>query len=72
MKSGHCPKCESAEVHVVSTMRNHVVVPLGVLSMVSSPTNLYVCVDCGYVEVYVEDPADLPRIAEKWPKLSHD
>ena len=70
MKSGQCPKCESAEVHVVSSVRNTFVVPLGVLSMVGSATSLYICAHCGFVEIYVQDPSDLPKIAEKWPKLA--
>ena len=70
MRSGHCPKCESADVHVVSTIRNQIVVPLGLLSVGGSATDLYVCVRCGYVEIYVQDEADLPQIAEKWPKVA--
>jgi len=69
MKNGHCPKCDSNNVHVVNSMRNQIVVPLGILSMVGSATSLYVCVQCGYLELYVQDPTDLPKIAETWPKL---
>jgi predicted nucleic-acid-binding Zn-ribbon protein len=68
MKYGQCPKCESEEVHVVSTIRNDIIIPLGVFS-VGSATNLYVCVECGYIEIYVQDKTDLPKIAERWPRL---
>ncbi len=70
MRNGQCPKCESVEVHVASTIRNEFVVPLGVSSLVGSATNLYVCVRCGYVEIYIQDAADLPKIAAKWPKVA--
>ena len=70
MRTGQCPKCESSNVHVVSTIRNKFVVPLGAWSVAGSATNLYVCVGCGYVEIYVQDAADLPKIAEKWPKAA--
>ena len=70
MKSGRCPKCESREVHSVATIRNEFVVPLGIMSLVGSATKLYVCVRCGYVEIYILDSADLPKIAAKWPRVT--
>jgi predicted nucleic-acid-binding Zn-ribbon protein len=70
MKSGRCTKCHSNNVHVVNSLRNHVVVPLSLLSMVGSATSLYVCVDCGYLEIYVQDLTDLQKIGETWPKVS--
>jgi predicted nucleic-acid-binding Zn-ribbon protein len=70
MKSGQCPKCESQEVHSVATIRNDFVVPLGIMSVVGSATKLYVCVRCGYVEIYVLDNTDLPKIAAKWPRVT--
>lgn len=69
MRSGQCPKCGFWEVHSVATIRNGLVVPLGILSMVGSATKLYVCVRCGYVEVYILDSTDLPKIAAKWPRV---
>ena len=69
MKSGKCPKCESQEVHIVSSLRTDLAIPLSLLSG-SAPINLYVCVRCGYVEIYVHDMTDLPEIAAKWPKVT--
>lgn len=69
MKNGRCPKCESQEVHSVATIRNDFGVPLGIMS-VGSATKLYVCVQCGYVEIYILDSTDLPKIAAKWPKVA--
>ena len=70
MKSGRCPKCESQAVHSVATIRNQFVVPLGIMSVVGSATKLYICVQCGYVEIYILDGADLPKIAAKWPGVA--
>ena len=69
MKSGKCPKCESQEVHIVSSLRTNLVIPLGLLADVAH-INLYVCAQCGYVEIYAHDIADLPEIAAKWPKVT--
>jgi hypothetical protein len=29
----------------------------------------YVCANCGYVEIYIEEATKLREIAEKWPKV---
>jgi predicted nucleic-acid-binding Zn-ribbon protein len=70
MTNGQCGKCESSEVHVVASIRNEFVVPLGFWSATGSATNLYICVNCGYVEIYVQDKSDLAKIANKWPKVA--
>lgn len=68
MKDGLCPKCHAREVHLVDGSRTGVSVALGTWSA-GAFTSFYVCVRCGYLEIYVEDPADLPKIAEKWMKV---
>ena len=70
MKSGWCPKCEVQEVHAVATIGNDLIVPLKGFMSVGSATKLYVCVQCGYVEIYVMEGADLPKIAAQWPKVA--
>jgi len=67
MKDGTCPKCGAKEVHMVDGNRTSIEIPLGWAS--KTFVNLYVCVKCGYVESYVEDMADLPKIAERWRKI---
>lgn len=71
MKSGKCPKCNSDKVY--SGMKVFPKSgPFGSNSIPVSLTSIaaldnYVCVDCGYVESYVE--ADkLEEIAKKWQK----
>lgn len=78
MRDGHCPKCGSHSVHV-STV---VVPPKGrsVFNAIpitysawwgasSAPLKQYICVECGYVEQYVEDPEKLKEIAAKLPHV---
>lgn len=31
---------------------------------------IYVCVKCGFIEFFIEDISDLPKIAEKYPKIN--
>ena len=71
MKGGQCVKCGAREVHVVDSSRTGVTVALGTWSA-GAFTNFYVCVRCGYLEIYVEDAADLPKIAEKWMKVGDE
>jgi predicted nucleic-acid-binding Zn-ribbon protein len=69
MQDGRCIKCEADEVRIVQTLRNPSIetrlISLGAL------TRLYVCTRCGYVEMYVDDPAELPKIAKSWPKAGY-
>ena len=67
MKDGICPKCEAREVHVSNGTSSEVSVRLGAFS--SAGMLYYICTACGYVEMFIENKADLPRIAEKYPKV---
>lgn len=67
MKDGRCPKCGARDVRVVDGNRFEPGIPLGGFSA-GAFLNAYVCVSCGYVEMYVEDAEDLPKIASRWPK----
>lgn len=68
MKNGQCPKCGAQEVHLMNgPFADTVSVPLG--SWSSASADYYVCVKCGYLEFYVRNPDDLPKIAEKWPRI---
>jgi predicted nucleic-acid-binding Zn-ribbon protein len=62
MKDGQCPKCESQEIYFAE--QNELQISLGAFSAAS--LSFYVCVNCGYVELYVKDMALLPKIAEKY------
>lgn len=73
MKSGVCPKCDSKNVYSGANIFPKSG-PFGSNSIPVSLTSIaaldnYVCVDCGYVESYVE--ADkLEEIARKWKKAA--
>ena len=67
MREGICAKCGDREIHVVDGNRTGISIPLGWAA--KTFVGLYVCVSCGYVESFVEDAADLPKIAEQWPKV---
>lgn len=73
MKSGVCPKCDSKNVYSGANIFPKSG-PFGSNSIPVSLTSIaaldnYVCVDCGFVESYVE--ADkLEEIARKWKKAA--
>lgn len=69
MKDGICPKCEAQEVRII--LNN---APTGLFINVgffNRNANLiyYVCTNCGYVELFVQDKDFLPKIAEKYQKV---
>lgn len=67
MKSGVCTKCEGREVHVVEKTATEVAIGLGWTA--TAFLNYYVCTNCGYVELFVQDKKLLPKLAEKYPKV---
>jgi predicted nucleic-acid-binding Zn-ribbon protein len=68
MKKGHCPKCNAQEVHAMDGPYSELVrVPLGWTG--GATTNYFICIRCGYVEIYIRNEADLPKIAEKLSKV---
>ncbi|HYF65900.1 MAG TPA: hypothetical protein VD886_23925 [Herpetosiphonaceae bacterium] len=71
MKTGTCPKCQSRTVRAkneaVSVQNKSIYIEVGMLSR--GYVRVYVCVTCGYLEQYVLDAEDLPKIAQKWPKV---
>jgi len=67
MKDGICPKCGAKEIHIVDGNRTGISISLSWSR--NTFANLYVCVKCGYIEMFVEDEEDLPRIAERWRKF---
>lgn len=74
MNKGVCPRCGSKEVHSgakvgwKSGMNQCNTIPIGALS--TATLDNYVCVKCGYVESYINNPKTLAKIARKWPLAS--
>lgn len=63
-----CSKCGVNDVHMVPQTAVEVSIAISWSSTAS--IDYYVCTACGYVELYVKDNALLPKIAEKYPKVS--
>jgi predicted nucleic-acid-binding Zn-ribbon protein len=67
MNTGICLKCGEKEVHLASNTTVEVAVALTWRE--SATLDYYVCTNCGYVELFVQDAELLPKIAEKYPKV---
>ncbi len=66
MKEGICPKCNSEEVYMDSHTKQ------GLFPMqrfVVNPPHIYVCINCGYLEFYVQTGHDLSKAKEKFIKV---
>jgi len=68
MTTGICPKCNGSEISVVANTATEVAISLGWTA--TAFLNYYVCTNCGYVELFVQDEKLLPKLAEKYPKVS--
>jgi predicted nucleic-acid-binding Zn-ribbon protein len=71
MKRGICPKCGSTEVYAGTNVSfksgTYSSNAIPVTFWHYAPLDNYVCADCGYVESYIADVAQLERIRENWP-----
>jgi hypothetical protein len=71
VRTGTCPKCKSTNVYAGTNVFPKSG-PFGSNSIPVSLTSIaaldnYVCIDCGYLESYVEEEK-LEEIARKWKK----
>jgi len=67
MKTGICPKCEARKVHIFKNTAAELSINLSFFG--SAGLIYYICTNCGYIEMFVEDHKKLPQIAEKYPKV---
>jgi predicted nucleic-acid-binding Zn-ribbon protein len=69
VKDGICPKCGAKEVHVVvqTSVETAITLTRGMAYL-----NYYVCVNCGYVELYVHESETLKDIAWKYRRIRRD
>jgi predicted nucleic-acid-binding Zn-ribbon protein len=73
MKNGRCPHCGSTDVHSSpgglgfgnSSSLNIYFKGMGK----PSTTTAYICVNCGYFEVYLTAKSYLAEVAQSWPKV---
>ena len=66
-----CPKCNSQDIiHVPGTTVGttfHNYIPAGLLPVFSSiPVTRYVCSQCGFSEEWIDSPADLEKLRQKY------
>jgi predicted nucleic-acid-binding Zn-ribbon protein len=69
MRDGQCPKCGSSDIRAIPGEENvdpHRL-PIGMLD--TAGLDHYVCVYCGYVEIYIAGVQYLQRIAAKFPRV---
>ena len=66
MSDGRCHRCNSESVHVVDA--GSLSIPISAFSV--AVLGLYVCVSCGYAELYVKDREMLPKIAAKYVSVA--
>lgn len=67
MKSGICPKCGGNEVYGDYAKPHGISVLWTALSPVNSI--LLACVNCGYLEFYIENEQDLAKVKKKFHKI---
>lgn len=67
MKSGICPKCGESEVFGNVGNTHGVVVDSFTVPWIN--TILLVCTECGYLEFYVEDEANLAHLKTKFGRV---
>lgn len=63
--TGVCPKCSSSDIRVSRRKIPATQIPMGITLFGAVYTSWFLCAACGFVETWVEDPADLQRIREK-------
>lgn len=69
-RTGVCPKCSSTEIRVLrkrKTAGNMIPIRRNVFGAVYG--TWFICVSCGFVEMWVEDNDDLAKIRDKVPVL---
>jgi len=75
MKTGACPKCSSQDVRSGAGIKKKEKIVLHTGEGILGPLrkmDQYVCVNCGYVETYLEDVEGLAYIAQHWPCVISD
>lgn len=72
MKSGRCPKCQSADIRV-GPPKGGGMSPMNKFRISfwrNTVPERRVCMSCGYMEQYVVNLADRAAIGEQWPRGS--
>lgn len=67
-RTGVCPKCGSHNIVVPGHKIHRGVEILSTGTLSVTILQRYVCTDCGYAELWVEDPVALAELAAKYGK----
>ncbi len=71
MKNKICPKCNASEIYTNVEARLINRNRLSFDAWVNPvPLNIYMCMNCGYLEYYVARREDREKVARKWPKVN--
>ncbi|MEV0133793.1 hypothetical protein AB0H83_35675 [Dactylosporangium sp. NPDC050688] len=65
-----CPKCRASSIARVPGGSNAYgagnYIPVGLTTFSAVPIARYLCLNCGYVENWVDNPADLVKLRQKY------
>ena len=68
-RTNTCPKCQSPEIaKVPGDLQSSIGVPFGPLGWAA--VTRYLCMQCGFMEQYVDDAKGLEKIAKRYPTSS--
>ena len=71
MKNKICPKCNASEIYTNMSNRlmgrNRLYVDIWAGEV---PLNVYMCMNCGYLEYYVARREQREKVARRWPKVN--
>lgn len=71
MRNGLCPKCGSKNIFTQKNGINFGSFEVNTGFFVTfSPTDDYICADCGYFERYIDDKKKLAEVAQKWARVN--
>jgi predicted nucleic-acid-binding Zn-ribbon protein len=72
MRDGKCTRCGKTAVHAKHGALNSGAIELLVTAWRRGWLTAYVCVSCGYSELYLEDGELLSIVADKWPIVASE
>ena len=65
MRDGYCPKCGSADVYR-KKWQGYRTMSVGNFGMISADPYDYLCGQCGYVEIYIDNEEKLAEMRQHW------
>jgi len=81
MRNGNCHKCGHEDVRVgkqgtvmIGQPKSLFGIESALLDDMRAIYDVYICLNCGNVELAISDPTVLKRVAQRWPRAdsSHD